>query len=669
MQSVQTIISHQCSSAVAQFDGHHLTIDIGLMQRVWLWTGYGLLTQSVTRTTTGCCWQASGKVTHHADWQLPTILGENPPAELIDVSMTDSDDEGFTSEHLLVTVLMNYPSAHLQVRFVVRVYPDVPGLHVQLAYRTLDGFAWEGGLDRKENTDHANALAVIARGYRRGDFLPVTFGQARRRAWGFHNDLQNRNDTFTHLLKEETTQRPMGSLETCDWANAICLENKGEGLALLKESHRCVNQPGIDGGLFVCRPNVGLESIGLGFYPANLSETFITAWANWCIVYADNDRDRQIAFKTFDRARYPMDEKYAVIQANTWGSSAGYLQHREAAGEENVLRELASCADLGVDLLQIDDGWQGDDYENWTPCKERYPQGWGPVTQKARELGVKLGLWCAGEKIDLPYLKQTFDAVGFLWYKLDFMNCTNRKIMDGLLEKVRAFELYSKRQVRVNWDTTEVNPRLGYFLGREYGAIYYANRKPVCPPNVVYRPHTVLRDLWELATYMDLRQILGDVQDPQRTNPDFSNAHEHSAGYCTAITLMSLPTFFMETQLLSVEARDQIRPLLDVYKQHRSHMLKGMVHPIGTMPDGAQFTGFQCHIASDQAGYLTLFRELDCPEKQGVFELVGLPANATLTLTNLMSGDKQTATLNASSLTYDIDTAADYRFLRYEVIG
>ena len=667
MTTIDIPVKYALNQATACFENQILTVSTGQITRCWRWTGKGLLTQSVTRLQSDYTWQ-NDSIPHDADWQLPTCLLENPDASILDVQMTSSDDEGFTSEHLRVSILIDYPSAKLQARFCVRAYPNTPGLHVQLAFRACDGFQWDHTLHRRENTDRSNEMALLDRGYRRVDFLPITSGNAQRRAWGFYNNLQNRNDTYTRLLKEHVTDKTLGSLETCDWANAMCVETDSEGIAILKESHRCVNQPGIDGGLFSCRPGVGLEAVGLGFFPADLSDTFITAWAHWCLVYADSDRDRQIAFKTFDRARYPMSEQHAVIQANTWGSSIGYLQHREAAGQTNVLRELESCADLGIDLLQIDDGWQGNSYDNWEPCPERYPEGWIPVIKKACDLGVKLGLWTAGEMIDLPYLQKSFDAVGFMWYKLDFMNCTNRKILDGLLAKVRAFELYSDHQTRVNWDTTEVNPRLGYFLGREYGAIYYANRKPMCPPNVVYRPHTVLRDLWEMATYMDIRQILGDVQDARKTNPAFSNANQYSAGYCTAITLMSLPTFFMETHTFDQACRDQIRPILKAYKQHRSDMLKGMVHPIGQTPDGSQMTGFQCHITHCNCGYLTLFRELDCQESEADFELVGLPADSNLKLTDLLTGQSHMTTLNNAKLHLHMDQPADFRFYSYEFV-
>jgi hypothetical protein len=667
MQASIAPLTLSLRKAQATFDHQQLTVTTGQVKRVWRWTGGGLLTQSVTRLASGYIWQ-NASTTHVADWQLPTRLDENPDARLVDADMTVSDDEGFTSEHLLVSIYIDYPSEKIQVRFSVRVYPDAPGLHVQLAFRTLDGFAWDSTLHRRENTDKANTVALLDRGYRRAEFLPLTLNRVRRRAWGFYNNLQHRNDTYTAILEEHVTTRPFANLETCDWANAMCIESGTEGIALLKESHRCVNQLGIDGGVFAVRPDTGLEAIGLGVFPYDLSEKFITAWAHWTVVYADTDRDRQIAFKQFDRARYPMSRQYAVIQANTWGSSMGYLQHRDAAGQENVLRELQSCAELGIDLLQIDDGWQGNSYDNWEPCRERYPDGWGPVTHKAEELGVKLGLWCAGERIDLSYLQKTFDEVGFLWYKLDFMNCTTRKTLDELLAKVRAFELYSKRNTRVNWDTTEVCPRLGYFLGREYGAIYYANRKPVWPPNVVYRPHTVLRDLWELSTYLDLRQILGDVQNPRKTNPVLSNAQKYSATYCAAITLMSLPTFFMETRTLDQRDRQPIAQLLAVYKQHRDTMLQGMVHPIGSRPDGSCFTGFQCHNTSTKSGYLTLFRELDCSDMQGELHLVDLSDSVRLRLTNLLTNETIEQQVHNGQLNAVIQQAPDFRFYHYEQI-
>ena len=657
-------------SAQVEFDGKQLIVQTGLIQRTWLWTGSGFLTQSITDQKANRVWhlQDQQQSQYLSDFQLPTVELENPQGNLLGVTVIQSDDEGFTSEHLLVEAIIEYPSENLQIAFKVRAYPDAPGLHVQLGVKATDGFQWDNTLHRTQTTAKSQSIHRVDRGCRRVDLLPCDDAKVIRRMFGYQSNLQFRNDTFTNMLKERVMDRPLKTLETSDWASAMCLESNGQGISLVKESHKCTNQPGVDGGLFVTLPKVGVENLGWGLTPSDIQQDqFTYGWATWCVVYADSTRDRQIAFKKFDRARFPLKPKHQMIQANTWGSSEGYLQHRVAAAEANVLKELESCSDLGIDLLQIDDGWQGDHYDVWKPCKQRYPEGWKNVVAKAKALGTKIGLWCAGQPVGLEDLKETFDHAKFEWYKLDFMKLHSRRMIDELVGKVREFELYTNHQAMINWDTTEVDARLGYFYGREYGGIYFANRKPVIPYNVTYRPHTVLRDLWELSAYVEVRQFLGVIQDPEATNPRMSNANQYSMGYCAAIGLVSLPTFFMETHLLSEESRTQLRPLIKAFKEHRPAMHQGMMHPVGQKPDGMQMTGFQCHDEKNSSGYLMLFRELECESAQGQFDLVNLPANAKLKLTNLLTGEDQIAVLEKGQLTINIENAADYRFMRYEL--
>lgn len=109
---------------------------------------------------------------------------------------------------------------------------------------------------------------------------------------------------------------------------------------------------------------------------------------------------------------YPVGPRDIYIQANTWGRSQGRLEHREAASEKNVLTEIDSCADLGIDVLQIDDGWQGDGYDSWKPAPQRYPAGWERVRARAEERGVKLGLWMAAMPPGLEDLIRNAESTG-----------------------------------------------------------------------------------------------------------------------------------------------------------------------------------------------------------------------------------------------------------------
>jgi hypothetical protein len=353
------------------------------------------------------------------------------------------------------------------------------------------------------------------------------------------------------------------------------------------------------------------------------------------------------------------------IQANTWGSSQGGRQHRDAAGEENVLREIASCADLGIDVLQIDEGWQGDQYKEWNPIPPRYPDGWGKVGDAAAKAGVSLGLWMAAIPPTLEDMERNIREGGFVSLKLDFASLNTRQKIDDLMDKVRALVLGRKHQLRINWDLTEVEARYGYFFAREFGCIYLENRKPAIPVTVVYRPGTVLRDLWQISRYCNLLKFQGSIQNIDMVNKLFSDAGAYNHAYCAAIPLMSTPLFFCETHLYSDQARDEIRPVLAAYKKVRADIYRGIVHPIGDKPDGASWTGFECELADENRGFFTLFREPGNPGPAFGYSLPHL-AGCTLRLKNLLNGDCWTAGVDENGmLPVNIEKPGDFRFLVY----
>ena len=238
--------------------------------------------------------------------------------------------------------------------------------------------------------------------------MPLGEPSCRRRFLGYYNGTQQRNDTHQDILKEEVIAHRLMDREWCDWASVACVEDAAGGIALVKESHKCVNQRGHATGGFVCDETEGLSCTGWGLYANEIPlEGFVAGWATWCLVWSGDDLDREIAFKTFDRFRYPIDPKRDIyIQANTWGSTDNSRDARRAATEDSVLEELETCAELGIDVLQIDDGWQvppghatSDPGENgWHPHPASYPNGWATVRSRARDLGVKLGLWAAGAR-------------------------------------------------------------------------------------------------------------------------------------------------------------------------------------------------------------------------------------------------------------------------------
>jgi hypothetical protein len=86
---------------------------------------------------------------------------------------------------------------------------------------------------------------------------------------------------------------------------------------------------------------------------------------------------------------------------NTWGLQRNDKTKplRGILTYERIFEEIDYAAQLGVDIFVLDDGWeqaQGD----WTPHKDRFPQGLAPVKKKLDSLGIKMGLWLSPNGID-----------------------------------------------------------------------------------------------------------------------------------------------------------------------------------------------------------------------------------------------------------------------------
>ncbi|WP_372774711.1 hypothetical protein [Mangrovibacterium sp.] len=503
------------------------------------------------------------------------------------------------------------------------------------------------------------ALAV----YGRCDFLPIDATEFKRVYAGYYNDTQHRNTPETPLLKEEEITGSIAKTEKINWASILMVSDQNEGLALVKESHKCVNQRGVETGDFLVSAD-GIENRGTSLYPKDLSpDEYKWYWSSWTVLYSGNQNDGRAAIKAFDRLRYPVNPELDIYtMANTWGSS----RNRLAAKEENVLREIDCQANLGIDIQQIDDGWQD---TNWLPSTEWYPTGWGNVVERAKAKNIKLGLWGAAMPITPEALIYNYKHGGFVTYKLDFANLSTHDRIDEIIGKIRNFIQATEHKVRVNWDVTENAPRYGYFWAREYGSVFLENRKTDVPTNVVYVPHLVLRDLWHLSKYANLNKFQGSVQNVAMTDKTLSDAWQHSQAYATAIPLMSTPLFFQETQFLSADAVLQIKSILAAYKTFRNELYECFIYPIGNEPDNKSWSGFQAVHPQKRVGYLTLFRERNNNENSQSIQLLFLEKKR-LKITNLLTGNTFIIkTDNKGTAMFKIQKSGDFRLYKYEYLN
>ncbi len=635
------------------------------INRRWKVTDYGLKTIGYYDVKTSKEW-CSLDSSIQCDWELP---GENDTCAstgiLESLKAELSNDSGFTSEHVRLECNFKYKARQIELLFTVWIYPEFCGMRTQFQIKCYSEY--RPPAIKHQGTPHP----------RRVEILPANPEGLTRRYIGYYSDTQNRNDILLDILDEKCISSELKSPEFNTWASAVCLEDASGGIAMVKESHKCVNNSGHDTGIFVVSPETGVTATGWGIVKDEMPQKkYASSWAVWTFCWNGDSEARETAFKHFDRLRYPGNPNSDVyIQANTWGSTTNGVDARNAAGEQNVLKEIDSCAEIGIDILQIDDGWQvpvnSATYEpedhGWYPHPERYPDGWNNVVAEAKDKGVSLGLWAAAECIPLKALEYNYENGHFVQFKLDFAHLDSRHKIDKLMHKVKSFIKSTGHNVRVNWDLTEINPRYGYFFARDCGSIYLANRKPVVPVSAIYRPATMLRDLWQISKYINLNKFQGSYQNIDMVDPNLSNARYYTHAYCLAITMMGIPLFFQETQYLSAEAKQELIPLIKAYKTIRHEMFEGYVYPIGDKPSDASWTGFQNHNAITGKGFLTIFRELNNPEPTEKIALKFVEPGVTLNIKNIQTGEETKQMVDESGkIKFHIDPAPGFLLLSYD---
>jgi len=648
-------------NAYAVVKDKKIEVSTGLVKRVWEISDKGLISlvgqlkngdNVLNPENRDDCWNAQGR---------------DSKGKLLNVEMKVDDDEGFTTKHIAVNVDFRYAQTGIDVRYTIWVFPAAQGIRTQLFI--------------KRNSPGIE-LSELGKGKSENFLLRDGFEDMR--AIGYYNDTQHRNQPDTPILESKAIEK--GQNIKVDWANLLCLSDGQSGIILVKESPKCVNQSSVNTGGFLLSDN-HVSVYGLGIEEKYLTHEFRPCWATWTIFYKGGESEMQFALKKFDRIRYPVNKDQDIyIMANTWGSGDTGVNSKYASREENVLAEINSVSDLGIDVLQIDDGWQGSDHDSWQPAGsliysntnqqtvrqlpngieyDVYPEGWKNVKAKAASLNIKLGLWAACW-IGYDDLVKNYEDGSFNFFKLDFAKLDTYGQFYDLVTKVRNFSLFANHQVRVNWDVTENDSRMGYYFGREYGNIFLENRKPRFPQNVIYQPYLVLRDAWHVARYTNLNKFQVSCQNADMVDKTMSDAYLHSHDYCLAITLMATPLFFQETHLLSENARKEIRDLIQIYKQCRSDMYNGIVYPIGDEPSNSSWTGFQ-NIGDDKMhGYLLIFRERLNQNHSSEIALNFLNGK-NIQLKNLLTGETKVAVNRNGKIDFNINKAGDYSFYKYEI--
>jgi alpha-galactosidase len=353
------------------------------------------------------------------------------------------------------------------------------------------------------------------------------------------------------------------------------------------------------------------------------------------LTYDGGMAGRIAALQQYQRCLRPyVPGRDGMLVSNTWGD-------RNRDGRINaafLAREIEAGARLGVDVVQIDDGWQvgatsnsvrakerGGVWEGfyasrdnfWAVSPERFPHGLEPLVAAAREKGMRFGLWFGPDSAnDFAHAERDADTIlrlhrdlGIAYIKIDGVKLRSKTGERNLYSFFDRVLTESGGSIVFDLDVT-AETRPGYFGFVRSGPLFVENRYTDWRK---YWPHQTLRNLWKLAHYVDPARLrmewLNHARNTEKYADDPLAPGAYRPDYLFATVMFSSPLGWFEVSNLPESYFTEAAPLIVVWKAHRDAIFGGTVLPIGDAPDGRAWTGFVSVAPDGRSAYLLVFRE------------------------------------------------------------
>ena len=519
----------------AILDNGVLTLENDRIRRVYAWNEGHLIGRQIVDLETGRAWDMVGSA---PDCAFP---GQDAPPRDGQLVVVEQPETAFRPAHLQVEVTTRLDALSVRRRF--RIYPRCPAIACDLYLRGGATGAW----------DAAGMPASLER-------LSLPGRHLRLECVQFY-DITDRRNTLVSRRSALVYWRE-GQLA----GNLLLIGEpfSDDGLFVLKEAPCSDVQLAWPGYDFTHR--IGEIAVaGIGVTPADLRvETWTRCYGTVTGVASGGELGLLSALRAYqERIRTHKPGRDEMILLNTWGDRGQDTKIRESF----AMAELERGARLGITHLQLDDGWQSgqssnsafaggslegiwarDDY--WAPHPERFPDGLGPVVERARALGIELCLWFNPSKdgsyahweADAEVLIGLYRQHGIRTFKIDGVVVPDKEADRNLRAMFERVMEATSGEAVFNLDVT-AGRRWGYHYGNEYGNIYLENRYTDWRN---YYPHWTLRNLWMLSRYLPAQNLQIEFLNKWR-NPDNYPADDPLApgrvpfDYCFAVAMAAQP--------------------------------------------------------------------------------------------------------------------------------
>lgn len=408
------------------------------------------------------------------------------------------------------------------------------------------------------------------------------------------------------------------------------------------------------------------------------------------LAYAGGKTGRIRALQAMQRAlRQYLAGRDGIFLSNTWGDS-----NRDARiNADFIMAEIKAGGELGVDVIQIDDGWQTGKSANsallkdkkkgawaefraanpdfWKLDPEKFPQGIAPLVEAAAKYGMGFGLWFgpdktddyAGWELDVQTLREFYKYYGIRYFKIDGISMESEKGFANIRKLFDQLLADSKGSITFDLDVTGAVKRPGYFGVPDVGPLFVENRYI---NQGSYWPHFTLRNLWTLSQVIDPLRLRMELANPLHGMDKFGEdplaPKRYRGDTLFAMVMIASPLGWMELSELSPRTVEELKPLIATWKRERANLHGGVTFPVGAAPDGIAWTGFVTDAADGKSAYALVFRELN---EQGEYalDLSETLGKRGFTTATVLAG-RGTAALSGDTLKLSVSAKLDYLWVK-----
>jgi len=656
-----------------------LRIGNALIEREWRIAANGLL------HPTALIDHVSGTEWLESAGDVPPIHPEGRlPDEMRTLALHLSRGKHCPTEGMSLVATLTAAGEQVTVVTTFQVFPDCPALSMQVTCRGATGDAVSSiSADPGQPTGIETVPGESGAGFENDvmDVLVLALQHLRLTVVTLR-DQTDRHDELVH--EEEMLLHP--NKNSRDFEGILfAIEDPllGHGLVMVKEAplpHACpvAGSPALQVRGHTCTiRGHGTGGDGLPGYRLTI------------MTYSGGSMGRTATLQRWQRTlRQYQPGRDGLLVTNTWGDRS----QDSRLNEPFMAGEVEGCAGLGADVVQIDDGWQQGrtansivssgvwegfwkvDPEFWEVNRDRFPHGLEKLIQRARELGMEFGLWFAPDSAgDFANWRKDADCILALHrtLRVDFFKIDGVKA--GTKQGERNLRLFFDRvlgesdgKIVFDLDVT-AGIRPGYFGMINVGPVFVENRYTDW---FNYWPHRTLRNLWQLARWIDplrLRmEFLNNARNTERYDGDPLAPGAYSPACLFASVLFSSPLGWFEASGLAASYVAQVATLAEIRRDHQDALFSGFILPVGSVPDGVLWTGFVSVDSGHASAYALVFRELST-RTEWTLALDGIIDQQDLVL-KVLAGEG-TVDLVGEGVRFSIPEPLGFLFVRLEGSG